>query len=343
MKPGKPRSRSVPVIFGKLSFPVALALCVACFYLGCIYGGKPLAAVPDIRGSVSQKVAKAAEKAASATDGTGVTTTEASVTEASQKVAETAEEGDSSRRQLNNQEPKAPVTGTLAEPLGHGATGENFVSVIPYQVLSWAPRAYLYPNFAPPEKCDEIVAQARLYLTPSGLALRKGETADSTKDIRTSSGCFLSSAGNPNGALAWVEQKMAKAAMVPVTHGEAYNILRYEVGQKYNSHYDTFNPEEYGPQSSNRIASFLLYLTEPEEGGETMFPFEAHRNMNIGYDFKDCIGLTVRPRKGDALLFWSMHTNGTIDKTSLHGSCPVKKGEKWVATKWIRDKPTRML
>ena len=44
------------------------------------------------------------------------------------------------------------------------------------------------------------------------------------------------------------------------------------------------------------------------------------------------------PRQGDALLFWSMHPNGTFDKHALHGGCPVVKGEKWVATKWIRDK-----
>jgi prolyl 4-hydroxylase len=89
--------------------------------------------------------------------------------------------------------------------------------------------------------------------------------------------------------------------------------------------------------------------------------------MNTGYNFKDCLGLKVKPRQGDALLFYSMHPNGTFDKvnklsnfmnlfnifssarllqgsnflfqpqTALHGSCPVIKGEKWVATKWIRN------
>jgi prolyl 4-hydroxylase len=64
-----------------------------------------------------------------------------------------------------------------------------------------------------------------------------------------------------------------------------------------------------------------------------------YENMNIGYDYKGCIGLKVKPRQGDALLFYSMLPNGTFDKAALHGSCPVIKGEKWVATKWIRDKP----
>jgi len=44
------------------------------------------------------------------------------------------------------------------------------------------------------------------------------------------------------------------------------------------------------------------------------------------------------PRAGDALLFWNVHPNTTLDKYALHGGCPVTKGEKWVATKWIRDK-----
>lgn len=47
------------------------------------------------------------------------------------------------------------------------------------------------------------------------------------------------------------------------------------------------------------------------------------------------LGLTVKPRKGDALLFYSLHVNGTFDKHALHGGCPVtgKNDTKWVATK----------
>ena len=48
--------------------------------------------------------------------------------------------------------------------------------------------------------------------------------------------------------------------------------------------------------------------------------------------------LQYKPRRGDALMFYSMHPNGTFDKHALHGGCPVVKGEKWVATKWLRDK-----
>ncbi|CAN8276210.1 unnamed protein product [Cochlearia groenlandica] len=219
----------------------------------------------------------------------------------------------------------------------HGFTGEESLVSIPFQVLSWKPKAIYFPNFASAEQCQAIIERAKINLKPSALALRKGETAENTKGTRTSSGTFISASEDSTGALDFVEKKIARATMIPRTHGEAFNVLRYELGQKYDSHYDVFNPTEYGPQSSQRIASFLLYLSDVEEGGETMFPFENGANMGIGYDYKKCIGLKVKPRKGDGLLFYSVFTNGTIDQTSLHGSCPVTKGEKWVATKWIRD------
>ncbi|CAA6653543.1 unnamed protein product [Spirodela intermedia] len=221
--------------------------------------------------------------------------------------------------------------------MAHGETGEDHVSELSFQVLSWKPRAMYYPNFASRKQCETIIRIAKSKLSPSSLALRKGETAESTKGIRTSSGTFLSAVEDSSGTLDKIEDKIARATLIPKNHGEAFNILRYEIGQKYASHYDAFNPKEYGPQSSQRVASFLLYLSDVEEGGETMFPYENGLNMNSGYDFNECIGLRVKPRQGDGLLFYSVLVNGTIDPMSLHGSCPVIRGEKWVATKWVRN------
>ncbi|KAL9404588.1 hypothetical protein Peur_001560 [Populus x canadensis] len=223
------------------------------------------------------------------------------------------------------------------DAMPHGDTGEAFIESIPFQVLSWKPRALYFPNFATPEQCESIIKMAKSKLKPSTLALRKGETTESTKGTRTSSGTFIGGSEDKTGTLDFIERKIAKATMIPQSHGEAFNILRYEIGQKYDSHYDAFNPDEYGPQPSQRVASFLLYLSSVEEGGETMFPFENGSAVSSGFEYKQCVGLKVKPRQGDGLLFYSLFPNGTIDRTSLHGSCPVIKGEKWVATKWIRD------
>ncbi|XP_014631721.1 probable prolyl 4-hydroxylase 9 isoform X3 [Glycine max] len=186
-----------------------------------------------------------------------------------------------------------------------GDSGDDYITLIPFQVLSWYPRALYFPNFVSAEQCETIIEMARGGLKPSTLVLRKGETEESTKGIRTSYGVFMSASEDETGILDSIEEKIAKATKIPRTHGEA--------------------------------ASFLLYLTDVPEGGETLFPYENGFNRDGSYDFEDCIGLRVRPRKGDGLLFYSLLPNGTIDQTSVHGSCPVIKGEKWVATKWIRD------
>jgi prolyl 4-hydroxylase len=69
---------------------------------------------------------------------------------------------------------------------------------------------------------------------------------------------------------------------------------------------------------SQRVVSFLVYLSEWEEGGETVFPLEGAGGLERlrGIDYRSCAqGLKVKPmRVGDALLFYSMHPNATFDK-----------------------------
>lgn len=95
----------------------------------------------------------------------------------------------------------------------------------------------------------------------------------------------------------------------------------------------------------------LMYLSDVEEGGETVFDAASDLPTKPPADpagLSECArkknnassttpsSLAVRPRKGDALLFWSLKPDGSLDHSSLHGGCPVIKGEKWSATKWMR-------
>ncbi|KAB2602799.1 prolyl 4-hydroxylase subunit alpha-1-like [Pyrus ussuriensis x Pyrus communis] len=211
-----------------------------------------------------------------------------------------------------------PVSRTLESeddedhgPILQGDTGDSFIPSIPFQVLSWTPRVLYFPRFATAEQCERVIEMAKMKLGPSTLALRKGETAESTKGTRTRelfsaryincqfildyiSGTFISASEDDSGVLDVIEEKIARATILPRTHGE--------------------------------FASFLLYLSNVEEGGETMFPFENGAEMGLSYDYKKCIGLKIMPKQGDGLLFYSVFRNGTIDPTSLHGSCPVSKG-----------------
>ena len=49
-----------------------------------------------------------------------------------------------------------------------------------------------------------------------------------------------------------------------------------------------------------------------------------------------------RLKKGDAIVFWSLKPDGrSSDPAAMHTGCPVIRGVKWVAIKWIHTKPFR--
>lgn len=88
--------------------------------------------------------------------------------------------------------------------------------------------------------------------------------------------------------------------------------------------------------------------TDVEEGGETAFPDSTHwaapELASQQGAFSKCTegGVAFKPRKGDALLFWSLKPDSkTEDPLSMHTGCPVLKGVKWTATKWIHARPFR--
>jgi prolyl 4-hydroxylase len=217
--------------------------------------------------------------------------------------------------------------------------------------ISWSPRAWVYHNFLTPEECAHLVSLARPHMVHANVVdKRTGQTRLS--DVRTSTGHFLTRAQTET--VEAIEERIAAFAMVPADHGEGMQILRYGDGQKYDAHFDYFQDEENVKKGGQRIATALLYLSDVEEGGETVFP------TGEFIDGDPAIGrggtgasspeeepasacargkLHAKPRRGDALLFFSTTLAGREDDRSLHGGCPVIRGEKWTATKWMRAGP----
>lgn len=67
-------------------------------------------------------------------------------------------------------------------------SGDEFVRVIPFQILSWAPRIVVFPSFIDKARCDAIIHMANKTMYKSAVAFRPGENWDSEQQIRTSSG-----------------------------------------------------------------------------------------------------------------------------------------------------------
>ncbi|XP_075474143.1 putative prolyl 4-hydroxylase 10 [Primulina tabacum] len=205
------------------------------------------------------------------------------------------------------------------------------------EVISWEPRAFVFHNFLSKEECNYLISIAEPHMLKSTVVdSETGKSKDSR--VRTSSGTFLTRGRDK--IVRDIEKKIADFTFIPVEHGEGLQILHYEVGQKYEPHYDYFLDEFNTQNGGQRIATVLMYLSDVEEGGETVFPAAKGNVSSVPWwnELSECGkgGLSVKPRRGDALLFWSMTPDGTFDQSSLHGGCPVIKGNKWSSTKWMR-------
>ena len=147
---------------------------------------------------------------------------------------------------------------------------------------------------------------------------------EETNDARTSNGMFFQRGAND--IVRRIEQRIARLLAWPLENGEGLQILQYGPGAEYKPHYDYFDPKEPGTptilrRGGQRVATVVMYLSEPERGGGTVFPD---------------IGLQVAPKRGNAVFF--SYSSAHPCTQTLHGGAPVQAGEKWIATKWLRER-----
>ena len=184
------------------------------------------------------------------------------------------------------------------------------------------PQIMLFGDFLSKHECDRLVDAARPRMQRS-LTADRHTGVDKVDTVRTSRGMFFQRDENP--LVRTIEARIARVFAWPVDHGEHLQVLHYRPGDRYEPHYDYFDPAGEGApallaRGGQRIATLLMYLREPERGGETNFPD---------------LGLRFAAKRGCAL-FFSYDRPHPSTKT-LHGGAPVIAGEKWVATKWLRE------
>lgn len=116
-----------------------------------------------------------------------------------------------------------------------------------------------------------------------------------------------------------INRRIAAATQMPCGRGEPMQVLSYEAGQEYKLHSDTLPGGE-----DQRVATFLVALSEGYVGGETSFPR---------------LGLELAHRTGDALFFVNTDQAGRPDKGMWHAGRPVTQGRKLLLSQWIRARP----
>jgi prolyl 4-hydroxylase len=185
------------------------------------------------------------------------------------------------------------------------------------------PRVVVFGDLLSVDECEALIAAARVRLARS-LTVETQTGGEVLNVDRTSDGMFFER--GENEIVSRIEQRIARLLQWPLEFGEGLQVLRYAPGAQYRPHYDYFDPGEAGTptilrRGGQRVGTLLMYLQEPEQGGATTFPD---------------VGLEVAPARGTGV-FFSYDRPHPATRT-LHGGAPVLAGEKWVATKWLRER-----
>jgi len=184
------------------------------------------------------------------------------------------------------------------------------------------PRVVLLGGLLADEECDELVSLARSRLARSE-TVAQAEDGSEINPARTSEGMFFER--GEHAVCARIEARLAALLNWPVERGEGLQVLHYSPGAEYRPHYDYFDPALASTpailkRGGQRVGTVVMYLNTPEAGGATSFPE---------------VKFEVAPVKGNAV-FFSYDRPHPMTLT-LHGGAPVVAGEKWVATKWLRE------
>lgn len=122
----------------------------------------------------------------------------------------------------------------------------------------------------------------------------------------------------------------ASVTGLPASHQEDLQVVRYDVGGRFDDHYDvcTSHDPDHCMKMNNgageRRVTMLVYLNDEYQGGETVFPL---------------VQYAVKPKRGKAVLFWNTDLTDQLLPMSKHRGNPVQGGHKWIATIWSHPKP----
>jgi prolyl 4-hydroxylase len=194
------------------------------------------------------------------------------------------------------------------------------------RVLSGSPRIAAAEGFLPPFLCDWLIERAQPRLKPA-------------HTVHPRTGAFIEGGGRVNSTapftmldfdlmFLFARHRIARVTGLPVADMEAPAVLHYAVGQEFSPHFDFLDPAHPGHADNlalegQRVVTFLVYLNDGFEGGETDFPTLRWRHKG---------------RKGDALFFWNVERNFAHDPRTLHAGLPPTRGEKYLLSQWIRGR-----
>ncbi len=197
----------------------------------------------------------------------------------------------------------------------------------PHRQALWEqPRVRATAAFVPPAVCDWVIGQVVGRMRPA--MMYHGDIKKEVLDPHRSCSDFEFDIVGSDVVMILIRERIALATGVPTACMEPPRVFHYATGQDIKPHYDRLNDGigDYGGggYDGDRIVTFLLYLNEGFEGGELDFP-------KVGQSFRGSLG--------DGVYFAHIDGNGKPEPLSLHAGLPIRRGEKYVLSQWIHDRP----
>lgn len=187
----------------------------------------------------------------------------------------------------------------------------------PREILSDDPRIELVHSLLTPEECTYVARLAEPQLEAS-FVIDPVSHRRVPSPLRTSFGTNMGPT-QEDLVLNAINRRLAAASGTRYECGEPMHVLRYAPGQEYRPHFDALPGVD-----NQRVVTALIYLNEGYEGGETVFPG---------------VGVSARGAQGDVLIFRNALPDGRADPRTKHAGRPVTAGVKWLASRWIRQRP----
>lgn len=180
---------------------------------------------------------------------------------------------------------------------------------------------FIKRGFLSIDECATLIDLIETERRPSTIANHNGDDL-----FRTSETCDLH---HDHPAVAALDRKLAEISGIDPAYGERLQGQRYEEGQEFKAHTDYFEPEHpdyqtYCAVSGQRTWTFMIYLNTVEAGGATRFKV---------------IDKIVQPERGKLLAWNNRRADGSLNGATLHHAMKVRKGRKYVVTRWYRERP----
>ncbi|XP_022215457.2 prolyl 4-hydroxylase subunit alpha-2-like [Drosophila obscura] len=184
------------------------------------------------------------------------------------------------------------------------------------ELLGQHPYVVVYHDVLADSEIAGIIGMAEERMARATTIAQPNRTSAPT---RTAMGAWLKRSSN--ALTRRIARRVGDMSGFQLEGSERMQVINYGIGGHYITHKDWL--DNFPATMGNRIATVLFYLTDVEQGGATMFIKAKHK---------------VLPRRGTALFWYNLHTDGSGDWSTTHAACPIIVGSKWVMTQWIRER-----